>query len=50
MTTPYSASPSAARAVGRSVQPPLDEQTLRLIRHARAQRRRRRSQRVLTRA
>jgi uncharacterized protein YjiS (DUF1127 family) len=46
MTTPYSAS----RTVVRAAQPPLDEHTMRLIRQARAQRRRRRSQRVLTRA
>jgi hypothetical protein len=46
MATPYSASRTAVR----TVQTPLDEHTVRLIRHARAQRRRRRAQRVLTRA
>ena len=46
MTTPYSAS----RTVVRTVQPTWDEQTLRLIRHARVQRRRRLARRVLTRA
>ena len=45
MTTPYSASRTAVRAV----QPPFDEHTARVIRHARAVRRRRRAQRVLTR-
>jgi hypothetical protein len=46
MTTPYSASRTAVR----SVQPPLDEHAVRLIRHVRAHRRRRLAQRVLTRA
>jgi len=46
MTTPYSASRTAVRVV----QPPFDEHTVRVIRQARAERRRRRAQRVLTRA
>jgi hypothetical protein len=46
MTTPYSASRTAVR----HAQPPFDEHTARVLRYARAQRRRRRAQRVLTRA
>ncbi len=42
--------PSRPRTAVRTVAPPFDDDQLRLIRHARAQRRRRRAQRVLTRA